>query len=381
LAALLCAAFLTSGVGGAADPVRIDAILPLTGPAAFLGSGEAEALRILQGVVNKQGGINGRPIEFAISDDTSNPATALQLITQAAARKAAVVIGPSSTASCNATTPYAVEHGPVSYCLSNGIHPPAGSYVFTMWVTVDALNATALRYLQSRKLTKIAFMTSTDATGQEQERALNENLQRPEFKNIEIVTREHFGVSDISVAAQMTRIKASGAQAAMLLTAGTGFGTMLRGAKDVGLDMPIVGGSGTMVRAQLAQYKDFIPKDLLFVGTRAVAEGGVRRGPQVAYFAAYKAAAKQPDLPGSLAWDPALMVIEAMRKVGPDASADRVRDYLEGLKGWSGIHGTYDFTDRALPQRGLGEGVCIVVRYDPQKEDFVYVSAPGGAAR
>lgn len=386
-AVLLMLAVATVASGAAAEPIRIDAILPLTGPGAFLGSGEAEALHILQDAVNKQGGINGRPVEFSIADDASNPATSLQLMTQAAARKAAVVIGPSTTASCNATEPFNVQNGPVAYCLSNGIHPPAGSYVFTEWVTVDSLNATALRYLLSRHLTRIAVMTSTDATGQEWDRAIGENLQRPEFKSIDVVDREHFGVTDISVAAQMARIKSANPQAALLLTAGTGFGTMLRGAKDAGLDIPIVGGSGTMVRAQLKQYKDFVPHDLLFVGTRAVTEfGGSSLSGAVGsavnlYFSSYKAADKQPDLPGSLAWDPGMMVIDAYKRLGPDATADQVRNYIESLRNWPGIHGQYNFADPSLPQRGLGENVCIVVQWDPVKNDFVFASAPGGVAR
>ena len=46
----------------AEDPFDIAVIAPLTGPSAFLGKEEANALEVLQGVVNKSGGVRGRQI-------------------------------------------------------------------------------------------------------------------------------------------------------------------------------------------------------------------------------------------------------------------------------------------------------------------------------
>ena len=58
----------------AADPYNINAILPLTGGAAFLGKGEQQALQIAEKFVNKTGGIKGRPLEFVFHDDQTEPA-------------------------------------------------------------------------------------------------------------------------------------------------------------------------------------------------------------------------------------------------------------------------------------------------------------------
>jgi branched-chain amino acid transport system substrate-binding protein len=379
LAAFCCLLTLTTTVGSAADPLRIDAILSLTGPGAFLGNGEAEALRIIADTVNKRGGVNGHPVEFVIADDATSPANSVQLMTQAIARHAPVVIGPTIVSPCLATMPLQQQSLPVAYCLANGIHPPVGSYDFTAWVTVDSLIATALRYFQGRKLTRIAFITSADATGQETERAFDSDVERPAFKDITVTIREHFNPADLSVTAQMTRIKSSGAQAAIFWTVGTSFGTLLRGARDVGLDIPVLGGSGTMVHAQLAQYKDFVPHELLFAGTRAIAEGYVDRRPALraaldAYSGAYQAAGKPVGLTGSLAWDVAMLVIDAYRHVGVDADAAKLRGWIASQRAWAGVHGMYDFT--SVPQRGLGDNNVIIVRYDPVKPQFTFVAAP-----
>src|SRR5580698_5912897 len=48
----------------AADPYEIDVILPLTGSTAFVGATQQTAIKAVQDYVNKNGGIDGRPVSF-----------------------------------------------------------------------------------------------------------------------------------------------------------------------------------------------------------------------------------------------------------------------------------------------------------------------------
>jgi hypothetical protein len=59
-------------------------------------------------------------------------------------------------------------------------------------------------------------------------------------------------------------------------------------------------------------------------------------------------------------------------------TATQLRDYLDGLRGWVGVNGPYDF--RAMPQRGLTENSLLIVRWDPARNTAVAVSKFGGAA-
>lgn len=70
------------------EPYDVYIMLPLTGPAAFLGRDEAPAAQALEKYVNAHGGIKGRPLHFVILDDASNPATAIQLANQIIAKNA-----------------------------------------------------------------------------------------------------------------------------------------------------------------------------------------------------------------------------------------------------------------------------------------------------
>jgi len=83
-----------------------------------------------------------------------------------------------------------------------------------------------------------------------------------------------------------------------------------------------------------------------------------------------------PDVASALAWDPAMIVIDALRKLGPDATAVQLRDYIAQLKGFAGIDGIYDFTREA--QRGLNLENAVVTLWDPGKKSWIPVSAPTG---
>ena len=154
----------------AADPYEINAVLPLTGGAAFLGTGEQKALQLVEKAANDTGGIEGRPVKFVFQDDQSSPQVGVQLAGDVIAKKPAVMIGSSLVAICRAMGPL-MKDGPVDYCLSPGIHPDPG-YVFTASVsTLDLANA-LVRYFRMKGWTKIALMFSTDATGQDAENGI-----------------------------------------------------------------------------------------------------------------------------------------------------------------------------------------------------------------
>jgi branched-chain amino acid transport system substrate-binding protein len=115
----------------AADrPVTLHAILPLSGPGAFLGTQEKVAMQIGEKLIDSQGGIRGRPVHFVFHDDQSKPQVAVQLLQQILPEKPSIILGAATVANCNAMMPI-MANGPVMYCLSPTIRPDPGSYIFT----------------------------------------------------------------------------------------------------------------------------------------------------------------------------------------------------------------------------------------------------------
>jgi branched-chain amino acid transport system substrate-binding protein len=387
--ALVCLLAFAPPAGWAANvpagtPVELNAILPLTGGAAFLGSQERIALSVVEKSVNARGGIDGRPVKFTFVDDQSVPQTTVQLANGLIAKNVPVIFGSSVTATCSAIVPLVEKTGPVNYCFSPGVTGAPRSYVFSSSAGTRDIARTLMRFFRENGWTRFASLTSTDATGLEFDRWLDVALRLPENAAMTMATREHFNPTDITVAAQLSRIKAANPQSIITFTTGTPLGTVLRGYNESGMEVPITATAGNMIYAQIAQYKDFIPKRLYFAATRGVAPDALLRpGPikdaQNIYFSAFKDAGIRPDFGATLVWDPAMLVIDGLRAVGPAATGAQLRDWMLSQHSWAGIDGLYDFADGS--QRGIGLNAMVMYRWDSASGSFVVSSRPGGALK
>ena len=361
-------------------PFEINVILALTGAAAFIGKSEQQSLQFIEAITNRSGGIKGRQIKFVMADDQSNPQVSVQLANQLIAKGVPVILGPTFTSTCLAVSAIVAKSGPVEYCFSPSVAPPAGGFAYSASVSTHDDAIAILRFFREHGWTRIALMTTTDASGQQFEQYFDDAMLRPENKALHQVAREHFNPSELTVTAQAERIKAAAPQAMIGWTAGTATGTLLRGMHDAGIDIPFVAGNGNMIHAQLQQYEGFLPSQLYFAGRRALvadpsAAPNIRRAQQ-AYFDAFKTAGLKPNIANTLSWDPALIVLDAFREKGFDATAAQINDYLQHANRWTGINGPYDF--RAVSQRGVGIDGVVMDRWVPATKDFAVVSKPGG---
>jgi branched-chain amino acid transport system substrate-binding protein len=372
---------LVAGEARAADPYRINVIVPLTGGASFLGKGEQQALQLLQVVTNKDGGIDGQPLEFVFHDDQSTPQTTVQIANSLLADKPSVMLGSSIVAMCNAIAPL-LKEGPFDYCLSPGVHPPAGSYQFSTSIDTRDLIEALVRYFRSRGLTRIAFMTSTDASGQDAERGFDEVLKLAENASVQVPERQRFNPTDVSVAAQLERIKAASPQALIAWSTGAPIATVFKAVLQAGLDLPFGTTNGNMTYAQMTQYKDFLPKELYIPTSAYPAHAGLfALDPKIEeqqrrFYATFKEANLKLDNMSVLAWDPGNLIIDALRKLGAKASAQQVRDHIANQTSYAGVNGVYDF--KAVPQRGLTVKNAVVTRWDPAADTWIVVSGLAG---
>ncbi len=381
LAAFALSAMYAASPAAAADSYEINVILPQTGGAAFLGKAEQHALELVQKTVNASGGIHGRPLKLNFFDDQSSPQTAVQMANQVLAAHPSVMIGPSIVAMCNAVAPL-VKNGPLMYCMSPGIHPPAGSYVFTSSVSTHDLENALIRYFRLKGWTRIAVMFSTDASGQDAERGIDEVVKFPENKGVKIVERVHFNPTDVSVSAQIERVKAAKPQVFIAWSTGAPIATVFKGIVQAGLDVPVATTDGNMTYTQMKQYASFLPKQLYIPSAAWAARGeGVQlpadvKKAQDEFYAAYQAEGAAPDAAANHGWAPAMLVIDALRHLPLDATAAQVREYIASQKTYAGINGVYDF--QAVPQRGLSVKNAIVTRWDPARQVWVPVSQATG---
>jgi branched-chain amino acid transport system substrate-binding protein len=212
------------------------------------------------------------------------------------------------------------------------------------------------------------------------EKAIQAALALPENKSVSLVADEHFNPSDVSVAAQIERIKAQNPQAIFAWATGTPFGTILRALRDAGMDIPVTTTNGNMTDAQMTQYGDMVPNQMYFPGVAAVVPDAVKdkavHDAVIAYRNALSAHGYTPEFIPVTGYDPGLLVVSAFRKLGTGATAEQIRAYLATLSDFPGATGRYDF--KAVPQRGLGQSAVIMVHWDKTKNAPIAVSAFGG---
>jgi branched-chain amino acid transport system substrate-binding protein len=381
--AVAAAALLTSPLASAAvDPVEVNVIIPMTGGAAFIGKGYSAAFHALEIAININGGIADRPLHFVVQDDQSNPQVAVQLFSALLDKNVPVVLGAALVAECNAMKAM-LKDGPLLYCLTPAVHPDAGSYVFSADPSTNDQLAASIHYFHARGITRIAILTSTDASGQDADTTIAGAMDVPMNHGVTEVAHEHFNVTDLSVQAQIERIKAANPQLLIAWTTGTPFATILRAVNDAGLQIPVYTNSGNLTYAQMTAYHDFLPKELYFPAVACVVPDGITdKGVKAAtsdYFQALHDTGVKPEYIMSVAYDPALLVVTALRALGPNASAAKIRNYINSLGKWSGASGRYNF--KATPQRGLDLSQIFVARWDGAQNNWVAVSKPGGDPR
>jgi branched-chain amino acid transport system substrate-binding protein len=119
---------------------------------------------------------------------------------------------------------------------------------------------------------------------------------------------------------------------------------------------------------------------MYFAGNIAIAPDSIGKGPiqdaQTVYFDAFREAGLTPDLGYGIGWDPAMILVSALRELGTAATADQVRAYIVNLHGWVGINGVYDFRDGS--QRGIGQQSQVMDRWDKDRGVFIAVSRRAG---
>jgi branched-chain amino acid transport system substrate-binding protein len=363
----------------AADTYELPAVMPLTGGAAFLGTGEQKALQLIEKSTNATGGIKGRMLKFVFHDDESNPQLGVQLASDVIAKKPAVMIGSSLVAVCRAMAPL-MKDGPVEYCLSPGIHPTEG-YVFTASTsTIDLIND-LIRYFRMKGWKNVALMVSSDATGQDAENGVKSVMELPENKDMQLVKIAHFNTTDVSVVAQVEDVKAAHPQAFIAWSTGTPIATIFRAIIQAGLDIPIATTGGNMTYQQMTQYADFLPKQLYIPSSQWVVRDPKLLAPELVkphqrFYEIYQQVGMKPDEASELAWDAGEIVVDALRKLGPDATALQMHDYIANLTDYPGIDGLFNF--KKVPQRGLDVSSGVVSTWDTKLQTWVPVSKPGG---
>lgn len=361
-------------------PYEINVVLGLTGSGSFIAEGQVAALRAVEKYVNGSGGIRGQAIHFVLSDSQSKPQLDVQLTSGLLAKKPPFVIDGGPGAACRAAATL-YQKGPVMYCLSPGYYPDHGGYAFGAGIESRVGMGVVVRYLQMRGFKRIGIISLTDIAGQEADTALKSLLNEPENADLHVVDWEHFAATDIGVSAQMAKIKDAKPDVVLGWATGTPTGTLLLGYHELGMTIPFVASQANENARQMQQYKAIMPRTLIMYSVMFPAAPMLPRGPLKSAIDAYVRAMNATggsvgDASAAETWDAAMILVGALRTLGPNATPDQIRTYVNTLHDYYGPTGRFDF--RIGNQRGLDASSSIMVRWDQPSNSWKAISGPTG---
>jgi branched-chain amino acid transport system substrate-binding protein len=376
LAAVALLLALTPVRTPAADPFTIDVILPITGGGAFAGDAQQQAMHLYERLVNKTGGIHGRPLHFEIHDDQSNPVIAVQIVNELLPKQPVLILGPSVASTCSAVSPL-IAKGPrtVEYCFSPVAVPPRGGYVFAAIEPARTMLTNGINHLRTMGYHRGALLVATDASGQQNAAIIESVLAGGEGTSLKLVAEERFSPSALGIAAEVAKVKAADPDLILLWANGPAFLMGLRELKNAGLDLPVVTNPFNADDEVLKANAGIVPKTLFING---LPYQGLRPVPALRatgeeYLRAFAGSGLKP-IPELQAycWDPMKIAITALRALPPGATATQLHDYIENLHDFPGLFGIYDF--RSGDNYGLGAEDLPFVRWDASKGDWIPMS-------
>ncbi|MET7895810.1 ABC transporter substrate-binding protein [Streptomyces mirabilis] len=114
LAANACAGQDSAGAGGSTSEIIIGAWVPLTGPTASYGVPEKAGAEAYFKMLNAQGGINGRKVDWTVKDNAADPQQTVQIARELVGQdKVVAIVNANGTAQAEASFPFVLQQSKV----------------------------------------------------------------------------------------------------------------------------------------------------------------------------------------------------------------------------------------------------------------------------
>jgi branched-chain amino acid transport system substrate-binding protein len=338
----------------AAEPIKIGAVLSVTGPASFLGEPERNTLLMLQDELNAKGGVLGRPVEVVVYDDESDVNKAVLAADKLLKKdRVAAVLGATTSGSTLAIMDkFAKAQVPlVSMSAAEKIVVPVNPWIYKVTSSDRHVARKMLGYMSKQGYRKLAILTVSDGFGQAGREVLKEEIPARGF---ELVADEVYSPKDTDMTPQLTKLKGLAPDAIICWGTNPGPAVVAKNRVQLGIATPLYMSHGVASKKFIELAGEAAEGLVLPAGTITVADRLPDAHPQkallLAYIKDYQARFNAPVSPfGGYGWDGLMLVVKAIEMGKSDKPAD-IRDNLEKIKGFVGITGVFSFS----PEDHLG---------------------------
>jgi branched-chain amino acid transport system substrate-binding protein len=344
------AMFALPALAQRSDPIRIGAVLSVTGPASFLGDPEDKTLRLYVNRINQAGGINGRPIQLIIYDDAGDANRARTFATRLVEDDRVVaMVGGTTTGTTMAMRPVFEEARIPFISLAGGIEivDPVSPFTFKTPHTDRMACEKIFQDIRARNLSRVGMISGTDGFGQSMR---TQCLRVAQAAGITIAADEQYGPRDSDMTPQLTRIRnTAGVEAVVNAGFGQGPAIVTRGYAQLGIRLPLYQSHGVAsaefinLATPAAAEGVRLPAAALLVAEQLPANDPQRQV-LIDYKTAFERETNQPvSTFGGHAYDGLMILVEAIRRAN-STDGMRLRDAIRATRGFVGTGGVVNMS-------------------------------------
>ena len=356
IVAIVALALLVGAGVQAAEPIKVGAILAVTGPASFLGGPESRTLKMLAEEVNAKGGINGHKVELIIMDSGANPEKAVsfakQLIEE---KKVLAILGPSTSGETMKIKGIAEEGKAIllSCAAAEVIVNPVAKWVFkTPQKDSDAIQV-IFNQMKKMKISRIGVLSGNTGFG----KAGKGQIEKLAPGNgITILASEVYDKASTDLTAEVTKLKAANVEAIVNWSIVPAQSIVIKNVRQIGFIGPIFQSHG-FGNIKYVEAAGVAAEGVIFPAGRLLVAGVLPdSNPQKAVLLKYKndyekKYKEEASTFGGHAYDAFMILAKAIEKAG-STDKEKVRDAIETMRGFVGTGGVFDFS--AEDHNGLG---------------------------
>ncbi|MFC4337846.1 ABC transporter substrate-binding protein [Salininema proteolyticum] len=316
------------------EVVKIGAVLSLDGGAAFAGSYQQQGLELAIDELNQKSGIT---YELILEDDKTDLQTSISATEKLLERdEVHAMIGPTLSNMAFSTYEDAQDAGVPTVGISTtaaGI-PEIGEYIFRVSLPEEVALASSIPAAEA----SLEFETAAVMHDNEDEfttSAFESMHQELQDLGTEIVANETFPTSETEFRAQLTKIDESGADVLVLSALPGATIPLVKQAREMGIDIPIVGGNAFNSPVMIGNLED--ASENLVVGGAWSAEADTEGN--IAFTESFQDAYDRPaDQFAAQAYTAAYTIDEAIR-ASCNANRDSIRTELGRLSDFETVLG------------------------------------------
>ena len=315
--------------------------MPMSGPAAFWGTGVGGGIDAWLRHINDQGGIHGRRFRFAIRDDAYLPPRAVANVRELVERDGVfAIVSQIGTANCFAVRDYMVENKLLWITPACGADIWAGMkernrYLFVTYPGYVDEGIYLTRYgVDNLKTKNIAVFYQNDLYGQQGLLGVKRGVALA--RGAKLVAQVSYEVTDAEVTAQALKLKESGADTLIFYATPRHGALLAREIAKIGYKPTLMSTFTLLDPVMFALAADAWDNVYLSTYVPVPGAGDARVDAALATLTRINPALARNPFNASAGVSFVEPFLEGLRRTGPTLTKDRLVEAMESIKNWDG---------------------------------------------